>query len=178
MGDHVRREREKALEMADSARPGTVGALIAEIAKVLAQENVPAADERKDVLELTTAGQDRLGSLVGEWYRQRHVASRAAQKDRALFDASGDGIVAAHLDRAIVSQEDIRDTAEPVHGVPILERDGLVAAVPARHDQRAADPLKEQMLERRVWQHQAEVAQPRSHFLGHALANLRRVPFQ
>src|SRR5215467_1505985 len=163
MSDDARLEREETLKMIDGLHPATVGALIAEIAKMLAEKDVPATNKTKHALELTAAGQNRLDRLMGEGYRQWHVAPRTAQEERDPIDASGYRVVTADLDRAIVSQKEIRNAAQSVQGVAILEGNRLVAAIPARHNQREVDASEEQMLERRVGQHQAKMAQSRSH---------------
>src|SRR5215813_1146282 len=178
MSDHARREREEALKMIDGLHPATVGAFIAEIAKMLAEEDVPATNKTKHALEFPAAGQNRLDRLMGKGDRQWHVAPRAAQKERDPVDASGYRIVTADLNRAIVSQKKIRNAAQSVHGVAILEGDWLVAAIPARHDQREVDASEQQMLERRVGQHQAEMTQSGSHLVGHALTYPEGVPRQ
>src|SRR5215510_6725542 len=178
MSDDASRDREEPLEMIDGVRPGSVGAFIAEIAKMLAEEDVPTTDKRKYALELTAAGQDRLDRLVGEGDRQGHVAPRTAQEKGDSVDAPRYRVVAADLDRAIVSQKEIRNAAQPVHGVAIFEGDRLVAPIPTRHDQREVDSSEEQMLERRVGQHHAEMTQSRSHLIGHALTCPQGTPWQ
>src|SRR5215470_12858771 len=177
MSDDAGREIEQALEMADGLRPATVGALVAEIAQMLAEEHVPTPDEGKHALELTAAGQNRLRRLVAEGDRQRHVAPRAAQDERRTVNASGDRVIAPHLDRTFVNQEEIRNATQPSYGVAVLVGDRLVAPVATGHDQWTIDALEEQLLQRCVRQHQAEMAELRGHALGqHGRAVARRPP--
>src|SRR5215467_12802785 len=178
MSDDAGREIEQALEMADGLRPATVGALVAEIAQMLAEEHVPTPDEGKHALELTAAGQNRLRGLVDQRDRHRDVAPRTAQDERSAVDASGYRVVTAQFDRPIVNQEDIRNAAQPGHGVAVLVCDGLVAAVAAGHDERTIDPLEEHVLERRVRQHQAEMVESRRYSVCKHLAAGNRCALQ
>jgi hypothetical protein len=173
MGNDAGRELQKALEMGNGVRPGTVCALIAKITQMLAEEHFPAPDQSKHALELPATGKDRLCRLVDQGDGQRHIAARAAQDDRGAVDASRHRVVATHLDRPVVSQEEVRDATQPSQGISVLVRNGLVAAVSASHDQWIIDSPKKQMLEGCMRQHQAEMAQPRGHFVGHPLASLR-----
>src|SRR5215813_959642 len=153
MGDDARRKTEETLKMIDGLHPATVGSFIAEVAKMLAEEDIPTTNKTKHALEFPTAGQNRLDRLTDEGDRQWHVTPRTAEEERDPVDASGYRVVTADLDRAIVSQKEIRNAAQSLHGVAILEGDWLVAAIPARHHQREVDASEEQMLKRRVGQH-------------------------
>src|SRR5262245_12950486 len=166
MSDDVGRDREAALKMMDGLHRPTVGA---HIAMTLADEDVATTNQTNNALEVAAAGQDRQDRFMGKGDRQWYVAPRTAQEERDPVDASGDRVVTADLNRTIVSQKEIRNAAQSVHGIAILEGDWLVPAIPTRHDQREVDASEEQMLERRVGQHQTEMTQSRSHLIGHPL---------
>src|SRR5262249_57134644 len=52
MRDDAGGEIEQAHKVADGFQPATVGALVSEIAQMLAKEHIAAADQAKDALEL------------------------------------------------------------------------------------------------------------------------------
>src|SRR5262245_63313586 len=99
MSDDARREREETLKMIDGLHPATVGAFFAEIAKMLAEEDVATTNQTKHALEFAAAGQNRLDRFMGKGGRQWHVAPRTAKEEQAHGDASGDQVVASDLNR-------------------------------------------------------------------------------
>ena len=78
-----------------------------------------------------------------------------------------DRVVGAHVDRAVVDEEGVRDLAESFARVVVSVGDRLVGDVCRRHHERAAEVGEQHVLERRVGKHHAEVPGERRHRLGH-----------
>ena len=60
-----------------------------------------------------------------------------------------------------MDEEQVGDVAQPSHGVVVEVRDRLVGHVRARHDQRLADVGEQDVVQRRVGEHHAEVGRAR-----------------
>ena len=67
------------------------------------------------------------------------------------------------MDGPVVGEKEIGDPLEPIERVRVFVRDGLVAAVAARHHQRRPGLAQQQMMQRRVRQHDAEQRIARGH---------------
>ena len=91
-------------------------------------------------------------SPAGERQRQRRVPARAPDRE----GGANDGVLAAAVDRPVVCEEGVGDPAQPRPSLAVLERDRLVGDVPARQHERTADVGREQVVERRVREHDAE----------------------
>ena len=61
------------------------------------------------------------------------------------------------MDRPVVRQKDVGDAGQALESVVVVVGDRLVGAVAAGHDQRpAGQAAKQQMVQRRVGQHDAQ----------------------
>ena len=96
------------------------------------------------------------GSGVGA--RLRALRTTSASPPDAL-----DAVVVAGDDLAVVDEERVGDVGEPLERLRVLDADRLVAAIAARHDQRAADLAEQQVVERRGWQHRSLPTMARCH---------------
>ena len=94
--------------------------------------------------------------------RRRHVPARAAQDARAPRGHAHDRIVGARLDRTIVEQEEIGDARQALASFVVAIGDRLVGHVAARHHERLGGVRRQQMVQRRVGQHHAELGRRRS----------------
>ena len=97
-----------------------------------------------------------------------HVAARAPQRQgpplpgRAAHDAHH-RVVGAGLDLAVVGQKEVGDRRQPLERVIVAERDRLVGHVAARHHERAGGEIgQQQVVQRRVGEHQPELGRARS----------------
>ena len=110
------------------------------------------------------------------WRRQRerqHArdrAARAPQRQRPPARDPQHGVVRARVDRPVVEEERVGDRCQPRDGVLVLVRDRLVGDVPARHHQRLADVGQQQVVQRAVREHHAQLRRPRSDRGGDARA--------
>ena len=106
-------------------------------------------------------GDDRLARYP-EAAARRRVPARAADRERG----TNDGVLAAAVDRPVVSEEGVGDPAQPRPRLVVLERDRLVGDIPARQHERTAEVGREQVVERRVREHDAEPRRPGRDRLG------------
>jgi hypothetical protein len=60
-----------------------------------------------------------------------------------------------------VCEKEIGDIGEPLAGLAVFVGDRLVGAIAARHHERSAEVRDQQMVQRRVRQHEAEPRRPR-----------------
>ena len=74
------------------------------------------------------------------------------------------------MNRGVVRQEKIGDVAQPRICIAIVKGDGLVRLVPAGHNQRhAIHILEQQMMQRRIRQHHAQLPVAGGHGRGEAV---------
>ena len=147
--------REQPLEVRDAVGEGAQGLVVAQVADVVRDPRAAVAGERERVLEL---GADR-----EQRRRRRDRERRGDEPARAPHDppAAHDGVVDPRVDRPVVQEEQVRDPAQPLQRVVVRERDRLVGHVAARHHQRHADVGQQQVVQRRVGEHHAEVVRAR-----------------
>ena len=113
--------------------------------------------------------------------RQRHrlgrVAPGAAQHlGPGCGVGAHDRVVAADVDRPVVGEQPVDQRAEPGDGVVVVVGDRLVAEVAARHHERPADAGQQQVVQRGVGQHQAELGQAGRDAVGHRRAGRGAAP--
>ena len=122
-----------------------------------------ARGEAERALELGAARPAR-GRAAGDGQRERAgaVAARAPQRQRAAraTTRTTESSVRVWIGRSW-SRNSVGDAAEPLAGVVVLVGDRLVGEVAAGHHQRLADVGEQQVVQRRVRQHHAELAAPR-----------------
>ena len=136
--------------------------VVLQVAHVMPDPGAAALGERERVLELGAAREQAAA-------RSRPAAgsSRARNRASAAAPAGGprptrdDGVVGARLDRPVVEQEQVRDVRQPLAGVLVAVRDRLVGDVAAGQHERRAGVGQQQVMERRVGQHHAELRRPR-----------------
>ena len=83
----------------------------------------------------------------------RDLAAGAAQHERPAHDR----VVRAGLDRPVVDEEAVRDPGQPLQRILVAVRDRLVGHVAARQHERHAGVAEQEVVQRRVRQHHAEV---------------------
>ena len=124
---------------------------------MVADPRAAALGEAERALELGAAGQQRRG---------RRDRQREAVRARARASGAGRAaprthrVVGARLDRAVVDEEARRRCPPAARSASSSrERDRLVGDVAARHHERHAGVGEQQVVQRRVRQHHAELAQ-------------------
>jgi hypothetical protein len=142
-----------------------------EVADVLAGENLSLAGERDRILEVTAQREDdgrggagrsgERGERERQWQRQRRVAAGAAQHLLRAEHDPGDRIIDRPGDGTIVNEEQIRDGPESGEGFLLVDADRVVADVAAGGDQGETEIGGQEVVDRRVRQHEAEPGIPR-----------------
>ena len=89
--------------------------------------------------------------------RERGVAAGAAQDQFAAHHHAHDGVVHVPDDGAVVDEEQIGDAAEAFEGFVLVGADRLVAQVAARGHDGEPERRQEQVMQRGVGEHDAEV---------------------
>ena len=158
-------DREQALEVLDALAEGAQRLVVLEVADVVADPGALALGEAEGALQLGAAGQQRP--------RRRRPAARAS---RARSRASGAAAAApaARRRRARPSRRCACGSAGRGRGsgrrsppsrsqrVVVAVGDRLVGDVAAGHHQRLAGVGEQQVVQRRVGQHHAELARARA----------------
>ena len=165
---------EQPLEVRDPLCVGAHGLGVAEVADVVPDPGAAPACHAGRALELRATGQDRLGA--GDRHRQalRDVAPRAPQQLRASTHDTGDRVVRAHVDRAVVDEEGVGDLGETFPRILVAVRDRLVGDVAAREHEHASCVREQQVVQGRVGQHHAELTRGCGHGRGDASARRPR----
>ena len=151
------RDGEQPLEVVDPGAVRRERLPVLQVADVVTDPRAATLREAERALELRAARKDRRRRRDGQQEAVRHPAARAAQDERAADDR----VVGARRDRAVVDEEGVGDAAEPLARVVVGERDRLVGHVPARQHERHARVHEQEVVQRRVGQHHAELAQAR-----------------
>ena len=89
--------------------------------------------------------------------RQRGVTPGTAQHHLPVGDDPNDGIIDVPDNWAIVHEKDIRDAAEALQSLVLVNTDWLLAQISARCHDREIQFAQEQMMQRRIWEHDAEI---------------------
>ena len=100
------------------------------------------------------------GVATGSGDGLRGVPAGAAHDGLAPRDHARHGVVVAGADLAVMGEEPVREAGEPREGVRVVRGERLVREVAGGEDQRSADRLEQQVVERRVGQEHAEAPVP------------------
>ncbi len=143
--EHVEVERQVGAKRAE-------GGLAVQVAEMGGEERLRPPGHAERALQLRAGRHDRRVRRFGKRQRSRHVPARAPQR-KCRPD---DGVLAAAVYRPVVREEGVGDPLQAVSRVLVVDRDGLVGAVPACHHERPADVVAEKVVQRRVRQHQPQ----------------------
>ena len=105
-------------------------------------------------------GPDREHGAAGDERQPQRFRSESARPPQRAHPATcgtDHGIVATDVNGAIVREDPVDERRQPRGGVVVLVGDRLVAGVAARHHERAADPGEDEVVERAVGQHHAQL---------------------
>ncbi len=125
------------------------------VADVLAEVSEVAFGQAESGFQVCAYGKHS-ARLVRQFYWQRRIAARPAQRHLAAFEGTDDGIVADNFDVAIVGKEGIGDVRQTRACFVVVPDDGCTGGVGGCHYQRLVP--SEQMVQRGVRQHHADVA--------------------
>jgi hypothetical protein len=163
VGDDVRGDSGEPAEVVHGLQEGTVGGQMLQIADVVAGDDVRAFGHGHGVLELGPDGQHLTSG--GPSQRDGLRRETPGATDHLHAPAGGgtverrpdDRVVAADVDAPVVRQDGVHHRPQTVEGVGVVVGDGLVAQVAAGHDQRTPRPPQEQMVQRGVGEHDAQL---------------------
>ncbi len=155
--DDLGHDLEQLLEVRDAVLQRRQRLVVLDVADVVAAPRAIALRDAERVLLLGAGAEHVAWRGDRQVERGRHVAARAAHEQRALADDADDGVVGARRDRAVVDEEAVGDRAQALERVGVVVGDRLVGDVAARHDERHAGVDGEQLVQRRVREHDAEV---------------------
>ncbi len=150
--------------MGEVALERLVGRQVLEVADVRPDVGPRTGGQGERVLQLGADGQDHLARRQRHRQVQRVGGVAAPAPDDRLAGASrpthhpGDRVVVAGPDPAVVGQEGVGDPGQPDERLVVVGDQRLVGEVAAGQDERSADRLEEQVMERRVGQEEADPA--------------------
>ncbi len=121
----------------------------------LRKTSCPTADGDR-VLQMPAHCKHR-GDIAGHANSQRRIAASASQDSSAPSREPYDRVVAGAHDGPVVHQKMIGDVFQPSSRFFIGDGDRLVAAVAAGRDQRKRTFAHQQMMQRRIRQHDSEI---------------------
>ena len=159
--DDLRRHREQPLEVRDAVLERAERLGVLEVADVVRDPGAAAAGQAERALELGPAGKHVAGGGHRQREHARHRAARPAQRQRPPARDPQHRVVGARLDRPVVEHERVGDGVQPLERVVVLVGDRLVGDVAAGHHQRLADVGQQQVVQRAVRQHHAELGRER-----------------
>ena len=176
---------EQALEMLFCRKPRVECLGVFHIANMLAHERLVAAQQAERILLLGACGEQHAFCLVTglvaflcerNWHGRE--PARAAHHLHGVAGASRrnhahDRIVETAANGAVVAQECVGDVCELGARLAIGHANGLIVQIARRHDERSAECGKQQVLHRRIRQHNAQFGK----MVGEACGELRVVTF-
>ena len=158
VGHDLRVDVEQPAEVLDALGERAQGLGVLQVPDVLRDEGVAAPGQAERVLQLGAAGQHRAGEGAGGRDGLGDVAAGAPDQHRAAAERPGHRVVGPDVDGPVVSQERVRYPAEPVPRLVVPVDDRLVGDVSAGQDDRAGYGGEQQVVQRGVRQHDAELA--------------------
>ena len=123
---------------------------------MLADDHLPPNGERDRVLQVPAHCQNAR-QVAPDRHRQRCVAAGAAHDRLAAAQHAGNGVVAWPRNRPVVIDKDVGDARQTLVRLLVVRRDRLVAPVSAGCDHRVGELAHQQMVQRRIGQHHADV---------------------
>ena len=115
----------------------------------------PSCAERDRGLQVTAEARtpaDRPSTGNG----RGRIAARPAQHQRPAADDPHHRVLRRPDNRPVVDEEQVGDLDQPLHGLALVDGDGLFAEVAAGRHDRKAQRAHQQMMQRRIGQHRAE----------------------
>ena len=125
---------------------------------MLRDDGLPVLEQAEGRFQLSAHGKHGRRILEARRQRERRwrVAPRTAQHAWLAGHHPRDAIVEAVHNIAVMHQEIIGDAGQPLAGFLVADALRLVAAVARGEHNRAAKVFHQQMMERRVGQHEAQ----------------------
>ena len=157
MRDQLGGDPEQPPEVPDALGERPQRLVVLQVTDVVREERPVLAAQAERVLQLGAAGQHRAGEAAADGQRLGHVAAGAAQHGHPAAQRPDHRVVGPDMDGPVVAEEGVRDAAEPAERVVVGVGDRLVGHVAAGQHERAGHVTEQQVVQRRVRQHQAEM---------------------
>ncbi len=142
-----------------------VGPGALQVADVLAEKNL-LADAQRHVFLRCAPTPRMVGSGLWQLHGQRRIAARAAQELRRAVDDPEHAVIGVARDGAVVDEEAVGDGAQALERLPFIGADRFIREIAAGRDDGKAKVGKQQVMQRRVGQHDAHVGIARRHGVG------------
>ena len=158
VGEHGGLDTEEPCEVPGHVpeRPQRLG--VGEVPEVRREERAPPPGQADGALHLRAEPEDRARHREPQRHRLRRVPPRAAHRQFGAAVQPDHRVLGAHVDRPVVGEEPVHQRAEPGRRVGVVHHDRLVGEVPAGQDERHPELGGEQVVQRGVGEHDAEVA--------------------
>ena len=127
------------------------------IAQMLAHDHAAGCSEGDGGLEMSAEGQRGI-ARAGSGHQRGGMAARTTQDLRAATDDLHDRIVERAHDGPVVDEEQVRDPAESLDRLGLVDHDGVLGQIAAGGDHGEAEVGHQEMMQRRVGQQRAEPA--------------------
>ncbi len=140
-------------------------ARVLQIADVRREYRLPAPQQAEGVLELAAHGQHRRSVLKAGRQCQRGGSESppAAHDARACSRQPDDRVIDTPRDLPVVIQKVLRHVSEPLVRLFVVDNLRLLREIPAGEHDRPVHAPQQQVMQRRVGQHETERPNTRSH---------------
>ena len=154
---HLRVNIKQALKVADLLFIVFQGLQVFQVPDVLAEEGVLALGRTETGLLFRAAGKKM---PLQPRYRHRlgHIAAGPPCKVFMPVQDPAERVVAAGLDHAVMQQEAVRNAPQRFYRLFIVLLDRGVGEIGTRHDEHVDVIPEQQHMQRRIWQHHADVS--------------------
>jgi hypothetical protein len=156
--DHLRFDSEQAAKMIDAIDVSPPGFVVFQIANVMRHKGTVALHQAKSAFQFGAAGKNRTAGTERHHERTRRVAAGPPNQILAPANQSNDGVIGADVNRSVVDQKAIRESAQSLGGVGVQVSDGFIGNVSTGEYERPGELRAQQMMDRRVRQHESDVA--------------------
>ena len=158
--------RNRLAKFSDVIVPSFLGRQSVQISDMRCQRRLNTVGHRDGRFLVSAAGQQRLQNWFGERLipeRQRKWSDSPcrANADRPVRDHSHDTIINRPMDFAIMIQEQIGNSHQPVLGIVDMVCQWFAVQISAGANQRQANTFQQQIMQGRRRQHQTNVGQSR-----------------
>ena len=140
-------------------------ARVLEVTQVLRQHCLPVLEQTQGVLELAAKreyrGSPPESGRQHQW--RRRIAAGTPQQAGLIIHHAHHRIIHAVHDLAVVQQIEVRYPIETPSRVVVRGALRLITEIAAGHHQRRVPGFKQQVMQRAVWQHEAERRLPGGH---------------
>ena len=167
VGHHLGLDAEQPAVVPDPLGEGAQRLGVLQVPDVVGQEGPVPLGQAERVLQLGPAGQHRAPERDPHRDRLRYVPAGPPEHHFPATERSCHRVIRPDVDGPVMGQEGVRDPAQPPVRVLVPVRDRLVGNVAAGQDDGAAHRAEQQMVQRRVRQHEPQLPVPRRHRLRH-----------